>query len=428
MRSNFLRAAAILAAGAALGIGGAQAAPSGEITVWSWNTAAEALDMLVPDFNKKYPDVKVNVINMGNGDVYDKTLAGCAAGGTDLPDVVTIENSEAEIQWAQFPDCFSNLKDFGVDKYIDKFPAFKWTELMAGGGIYSLPWDSGPTVVFYRRDIYEQAGVDPASIKTWDDFIEAGKKILAATDGKVKMVTMGNADDDGWFRALANQEACSYFDNAGEKVTINQPGCVKALEMIKKMIDAGIVALGDWGGQIQNVKTGAVASAYFGGWYEGTIRSNAPELSGKWGIYEAPAVEAGGVRAANWGGSSLAIPSTSKNKEAAWAYIEYALTTDEGQISMLKNRGLIPSLLSAQKTEYANSPMEYWGGQKIWADMLATQDKIPAYRGTQYFGEVRSTIVIKAQNDFLNGTYKTAQEALDAAADQISAATGLPKA
>ena len=154
-----------------------------------------------------------------------------------------------------------------------------------------MPWDSGPTMVFYRRDIYEQAGVDPNSIQTWDDFIAAGKKILEATGGKTKMVSMDLADDDGWFRALANQESCSYFDQYGETVTINQPGCVKALEMIKKMIDAGVVALGDWGAQIQNVKTGATASAFFGGWYEGTIRSNAPELSGKWGIYPPPALE-----------------------------------------------------------------------------------------------------------------------------------------
>src|ERR1700736_6091798 len=62
-----------LAAAAAGGLvsGGAPAAdpPKGEITVWSWNIAAEALDMVVPDFNKKYPDVKVHVVNMGHGDV-----------------------------------------------------------------------------------------------------------------------------------------------------------------------------------------------------------------------------------------------------------------------------------------------------------------------------------------------------------------------
>jgi lactose/L-arabinose transport system substrate-binding protein len=428
MRRQLKWASALAAAGLFAGSAVAAGAPKGEITVWSWNIAAEALDMLVPDFNKKYPDVKVKVVNMGHGDVRDKALAGCAAGGTDLPDVITAENDEAEVYWARFPDCFVNLKTLGVEKYKDAFPAFKWTQLTAGDAIYSLPWDSGPTVVFYRRDLYEKAGIDPAKIETWGDFIEAGKKMLAATNGETKMATIDLSGDDGWFRALANEQGCSYFDNTGATVTINQPGCVAALETIKKMVDAGILAVGDWGAQIQNVKTGAVAGAVFGGWYEGTIRSNAPELSGKWGIYEMPAAEKGGVRAASWGGSSLAITSASKNKDAAWAYIEYALTTNEGQVSMLKNRGLVPSLLSAMQTDYAKAPVEYWGGQAIWADVLRTMDKIHPYRGTQFFAEVRSTIAVKAINDYLNGTFKTAKEALDSAAAQISTATGLPLA
>lgn len=424
-----LRCAAAFMIGGFLALGGGIAnaqQPSGEITVWSWNIAAEALDMLVPDFNKKYPDVKVTVVNMGHSDVRDKALAGCAAGGADLPDVVTIENSEAEVYWARFPDCFVNLKDFGVEKYKDAFAPFKWAELSAGDAIYSLPWDSGPAVVFYRRDIYEQAGVDPASIKTWDDFIEAGKKILAATDGKVKMGTINLSDDDAWFRPLANQQGCSYFDAAGETITVNQPGCVNALEILKKLNDAGLLALGDWGAQIQYVKTGAVAGSLYGGWYEGTIRSNAPELEGKWGVYEMPAATEGGVRAANWGGSSLAITSASQNKEAAWAYIEYALATNEGQISMLKNRGLVPSLLASLEDPYVKEPQPYWGGQPIWADILATMNKIPPYRGTQFYQETRSTIMIKTVTDYLNGQFASAKEALDAAANQIAAATGLP--
>jgi lactose/L-arabinose transport system substrate-binding protein len=426
MRKPFLRAAAMLA-GAAFGIAGANAAPSGEITVWSWNIAAEALDMLVPDFNKQYPDVKVTVVNMGHGDVRDKALAGCAAGGTDLPDVITVENDEAEVYWARFPDCFVNLKTMGVDKLKDAFPAFKWTALSAGDAIYSLPWDSGPTVLFYRRDLFEKGGIDPASLVTWDDFIAAGKKLLAATNGEVKMATIDTAGDDGWFRTLANQQNCSYFSNDGESVTINQPGCVKALERIKEMLDAGILAVGDWGGQLQNIKANTVAAALFGGWYEGSIRSNNPEQEGLWGVTLMPA-EAGGTRAANWGGSSLAITEASKNKEAAWAYIDYALATVPGQVSMLKNRGLVPSLLAALDDPYVKSPQPYWGNQAIWVDVLGTMDKINPYRGTQFYAEVRGTIVVKAINDYLNGTYKTAQEALDAAADQISSATGLPKA
>ncbi len=425
MRRNLGCAAALLLASAGFASVGAEAAPSGEITVWSWNIAAEALDMLVPDFNKKYPDVKVTVLNMGHADVYTKTLAGCAAGGTDLPDVVTIENDQAEVYWAQFPDCFANLATFGADKYKDAYPAFKWPALTVGDTIYSLPWDSGPTVLYYRRDLLAEAGIDPASLKTWDDFIAAGKKLQEATGGKVQMATMNMIDDDGWFRPLASQEGCAFFSEDGQTVTINQPGCVTALETMKKMKDAGILANGDWGGQIQNIKAGTVATAFYGGWYEGTIRSNAPDQSGKWGVIPMPAGPAG-VRAANWGGSSLAIPGTSDNPEAAWAYVEYALATVPGQVSMLRNRGLVPSLNAALDDPYVKEPQPFWGDQAIWVDILGTMKDIRPHRGTQFFDEVRGTIVIKVILDYLNGNYASAKEALDAAAEQISSVTGLP--
>ena len=49
----------------------------------------------------------------------------------------------------------------------------------------------------------------------------------------------------------------------------------------------------------------------YGGWYEGTIRSTSPDLAGKWGVYLMPSASADGPRAANLGGSSLAITSAS---------------------------------------------------------------------------------------------------------------------
>ena len=425
MRRNFGCAAALLLASAGFATVGAEAAPSGEITVWSWNIAAEALDMLVPDFNKKYPDVKVTVVNMGHADVYTKALAGCAAGGTDLPDVVTIENDQAEVYWAQFPDCFTNLDDLRRRQVQGRLPAVQ----VAGADRrrHDLRAAVGQRAdrLYYRRDLFEQAGIDPASIKTWDDYIAAGKKLMEATGGKVQMATMNMIDDDGWFRPLASQEGCAFFAEDGQTVTINQPGCVTALETMKKMKDAGILANGDWGGQIQNIKAGTVATAFYGGWYEGTIRSNAPDQSGKWGVILMPAGPSG-VRAANWGGSSLAIPTTSDNPEAAWAYVEYALATVPGQVSMLENRGLVPSLLAALDDPYVKAPQPFWGDQAIWVDILGTMKDIRPHRGTQFFDEVRGTIVIKVIIDYLNGNYASAKEALDAAAEQISSVTGLP--
>jgi lactose/L-arabinose transport system substrate-binding protein len=418
--------ARLLAVAALLGLAWAQnTALKGEITVWSWDIAAKALEAVVPSFNKLYPNVKVKVVDLGNQQVFDRGLAGCAAGGVDLPDVYSVENNEAEVFWNRFPNCFTDLTALGANQLRKDFPEFKWTELTMGNKVFAIPWDSGPVVIFYRRDLYQKAGIDPNKIATWDDFIAAGKKMLQATGGKVKMGTIANGQDDEWFRMLANQNGCFYFNNQGTVVTVNQPGCVRALDTIKKLADAGVVAFGGWNEQIQYIKASAVASAMFGAWYEGTIRTNAPDQAGKWGVFLMPASQKGGVRAANLGGSALAIPASSKNKEAAWAFVKHALATTEGQITMLKEYGLVPSYLPALKDPYVKKPQPYWGNQPIWERILGTLGKIPPARGTQYFQEARQ-IMTAVQADFLAGKYKTAQEALDAAAKQISQATGLP--
>ena len=107
MRRHFKAAALAATLGTILTCSAAQADPSGAITVWAWNTAAAGLRDVVPGFNKKFPNVKVTVEDVGGPQVYQKILASCAAGGTDLPDVVGLQNSQGETVWSRFPDCFT---------------------------------------------------------------------------------------------------------------------------------------------------------------------------------------------------------------------------------------------------------------------------------------------------------------------------------
>jgi lactose/L-arabinose transport system substrate-binding protein len=393
-------------AAVALFASGAAYAEPANLTIWSWNVAASALKSTLEGFNKQHPDIKITVEDLGNQQVFDKMLAACAAGGEGLPDIVSVENFEAEIFWSRFPDCFANLKDLGYTADIQaKFPDFKRTELEVGDVAYAMPWDSGPVAAFYRRDFYEKAGVDPASIKTWDDFIAAGKKISAANPG----VVMSQADlngDSEWF-------------------PINQPACVATLEKVKQMKDAGTLTAANWDEKIQANTAGKVATQIYGGWYEGTVRSTSPDEKGKWGVYMMPSLTADGPHAANLGGSSLAIAANSPNKEAAWTYVNYALGTNEGQVSMLKSFGLVPSLLSAVQDPFVNEPLPYWGNQKVWADILSTLPKIVPSRGTAFQTDADS-IYKATQTKYLAGGYPDAKAALDDAANQVASATGLP--
>jgi lactose/L-arabinose transport system substrate-binding protein len=422
-------AIAPLALGLSAAAGLAQAQElSGDLTLWSWNVAASSLEEVAKGFMEQNPGVTVTVEDLGNGQVFDRMLASCAAGGADLPDIVTVENHESEIFWSQFPDCFADLKTLGYDDAAaSRFPDFKRTELEPNGVAYAMPWDSGPVAMFYRRDYYEAAGVDPATIQTWEDFIAAGQKVQEANPDVV--MTQGDLNGDTeWFRMVANEQGCGYFSNDAASITVNGPGCVAALDTIKQIYDAGLMTAANWDEKIQSNNAGTVATQMYGGWYEGTIRSTAPEdQAGQWGVYPMPSVTADGAHAANLGGSALAIANSSDAKEAAYAFLDYALGTNEGQVTMLQAYGLVPSLLTAVEDSYVQEAQPFWGGQTVWQTILETLPAINPSRGTPFFGDA-DAIVRTVQSEYLNSGYESAQAALDDAASQIELVTGLPVA
>ena len=178
-----------------------------------------------PASTPSIPDVKVTVEDLGNQQVFDRTLAGCAAGGEGLPDVLSIENHEAEIFWAQFPDCFANLKELGYTEEIAAgFPDFKRTELEVGDVAYAMPWDSGPVVMFYRRDFYEKAGVDPA---THQDLGRLHRRRQEGHGGEPR-----RRDDPGRSQrrhrmvphARRTSRAAATSPTTRQSITVNQPG------------------------------------------------------------------------------------------------------------------------------------------------------------------------------------------------------------
>jgi lactose/L-arabinose transport system substrate-binding protein len=227
---------------------------------------------------------------------------------------------------------------------------------------------------------------------------------------------------------MANEQGCGYFSEDAQSITVNKPGCVVALETLKRLTDAGVLAAGNWDEKIQSNNAGTVATQMYGGWYEGTVRSTAPEdQAGKWGVYPMPSVTADGSHAANLGGSSLAIASSSDSKEAAFAFLKHALVTNEGQVKMLKEYGLVPSLLTAIEDPYVAEAQPFWGGQAVWQTILEPLPRVAPSRGTPFFGDADG-IMRTVQTGYLSGSYDSAQAALDDAAHQIELVTGLPVA
>ncbi len=391
----------------------------GDITVWGWNVAAKSLQANIEGFNKLYPNVKVTVPDIGRLDVYDKLTTGLAAGGSGLPDVVQVESERMDVYTSKFPEGFADLTD-RASKYESSFDPSKWAQSKSKGKIRSIPWDSGPTGIFYRADMFEKAAVDASKIETWDDWIEAGKKVQAANPG-VKFAAIDFTKDDALFRMLLNQQGAYYFTQDG-KINFNSPEAVKAMTIIKKMNDAGLLTnVQGWDGVVGAMKNGQAATQLFGVWWSGTIQDSSPESKGKWDVIQMPALDKGGNRSANLGGSTLAIPKTTKNLDAAWAFVEYCLATKEGQNTMLKKFGIWPSYIPAYDDPFYSAPQAFFNNKPIWQLFAKEIPQIkPAYYTKDYDQALNAGN--NAQADVLNGMDPA--KALEKAANDLKNQTG----
>ncbi|MEZ0113538.1 lactose/L-arabinose transport system substrate-binding protein [Catenulispora sp. EB89] len=389
---------------------------AGSITVWSWDVAAKALKRLAPAFEQQHPGVKVNVVDIGYDNAYDKITVGLKS-GAGLPDVLQVEGFKMQSYIGTFPSGFYDLSALAA-QYKAQFNAAAWaTGTDSAGKVYALPWDVGPCGVFYRTDIFQQAGVDPASIRTWDDYIAAGVQIKAKTGKKLLVV---DPTGDSTFPMMLQQEGQGYF--VDDKIAVATPAAVTAMTLMKQLNDKGLVDYEKgWDALVASNKDGKVATAPTAVWWSGTLTDEMPELKGKFSVMPLPAFTAGGVRTSNNGGSLLTVSAQSKNSATAWAFIQFALANSDNQVSMLKNEGIFPAFEPALSDPYITGPQDYYGGQTTFKTFADLTKDIPPIQYTGDYSKA-SDLVTDATNSVMQGG-KDPKSALDSAARQIASAT-----
>ncbi|UOQ45446.1 extracellular solute-binding protein [Halobacillus salinarum] len=391
-----------------------------DITVWAWALEANYLEKdVLPAFNKKYPNINVTVEHIGVDQVYQKVSAGLSSGGSGLPDVFQVENNRIHSFTSEFPDGLVNLSEMGYDDHVDEFSASKVEGLQdSKGNLMAAPRDLGPVGVIYRTDIFKEAGVDPESIETWDDYIAAGKKVTEQT-GKAFL----GMDNEGLFRIMLQQQGAYFFTEDG-KLDLTSKEAEKAAGVIEKMRDAGLITYtNNWDGQVAAMKNGEVATHPGAVWWSGTMIEQMPELAGKWDMFRLPAFEKGGVRAANDGGSALAIPSSSDKKVAAYAFVEFATTDLDSQIKALTNRGLFPSLLKAYEEPAFTEDQKYFNNEPFFQKFADTVPDIQPVNHAPAELEVRSIMQSEFESFLLEN--KSAEKVLKDGQDQAQQQTGL---
>jgi len=373
-------ASAILAACGESGSAPQATTPSkgtkGSLTIWGWKASLDALKLVDADFQAAYPGITFNYVDRPPADTYRNIQLAIAA-GSGAPDVSVVEDSHVS-QYVQL-GALADITDF-VKPYVSKIVPYKWTWIQKSGRYYAMPWDPGPVAIFYRRDVFLKAGVDPASIQTWEDFYQAARTIKDKTG--VLMWQQAKARNDGrLFETLAWQQGTGYVDAKGNVIMDKDPLVQQTLEFIGRFWKDGLAAdqepwTDPWYKAQADAGTATVVEAvWMGTFFKSFI---APNATGDWGVFRLPVWKAGGSRASNDGGSVLAIFDQSKQREAAWAYVQFHLGRDQSQLQIYQKTDIFPSLKPTFQDPFFQEPDPYFAGEKVRSMFADIAGQIPA--------------------------------------------------
>jgi ABC-type glycerol-3-phosphate transport system substrate-binding protein len=102
----------------------------------------------------------------------------------------------------------------------------------------------------------------------------------------------------------------------------------------------------------------------YGNWMGGFLKRNySVDDAGKWAVALAPGSNAN--RSYNSGGDYIGILKTSEHKDAAWAFINWYVTSDVSLKAQYLSNDLYPAFLPAATADWINTPDPYYSGQNV---------------------------------------------------------------
>ncbi|MFI9383104.1 extracellular solute-binding protein [Kutzneria sp. NPDC052558] len=356
-RRRFLQASALTAAAAgfsaACGSSGSSATGK-ELTLWYWGGGLS--DKVVADAKTHFAaDIALTANSVG-GDFKQKLVTTLAAGGSSVPDITGIKGEDMA-SFIPSASRFLDLNDLGFKNLSSQYLAWKTKRAQTPEGKQlGFPIDIGPTGMYYRVDLFEQAGLptEPtqvaAQVKSWDDFFAAGAQLHRAVP---KAFPMRNLPE--LFSIVVNQGTKRFIDEDNHFIG-DQEHIRTAWNTAVKGFTAGLDGKVDDPSWNAAIATGTLGVELGAAWHALDIEQAAPDLKGKWRVAPMP----GGP--ANDGGSFLALPKQCRNPDQAFKIISWILSP-ENDVRGFTDAALFPAAPAAYKLPAMTAGDPYFGGQ-----------------------------------------------------------------
>ena len=374
--------------------------------------------------------VELNWVSLEEGVLREQVTSDTATGGGQY-DIINIGMQEAPIWGAAG---WIEPLEFGADYDVDDMLPAMRNGLSAEGVLYAAPFYGESSMVMYRKDLTDAAGVSIADNDSWDNVKAAAAAMHDPDNGVYGACLRGKpgwGDNMAFVTTMVNSFGGAWFD-ADMRPTLES-------DEWKAAINFYVDLLGNYGppgseGNSFNEILALYNEGKCGMWIDATIAASFLEVEG---VAYAQSPNAGNPVGANWLWAwAMAVPTGSPNSEAAHDFIEWA--TSKAYIEAVGNHpdfgwGSVPT--GTRASTYANADFQA-AAPFAAAEMAAIESAAPEatdikpYVGVQFaaipeFPEV-GTAVAQEIAAALSGA-KSVDEALaasQAAADAIMSEAG----
>lgn len=313
------------------------------------------MQKLAEHFTKAHPDITLNWVTLEENVLRQRVTTDIATKGGQY-DILTIGTYEVPIWTKQ--KWLMPLTKLGSNYDVeDLLPSIR-SGLTTDGTLYAAPFYGESSMVMYRKDLFEKAGLTMPEAPTWAFVADAARKL---TDKKAELYGICLRGKAGWgenmafLSAMANSFGASWFD-MNWKPQFNTDAWKKTLTTyLGLMKDAGPPGASSNG---FNENLALFQSGKCAMWIDATVAASfvsnpaQSKVADKVGYALAP--DTGLGKRSNWLWAwSLAIPASSKKGDAAQAFISWA-TSKEYLDLVAKEEGWANVPPGTRSSLYAN--------------------------------------------------------------------------
>jgi multiple sugar transport system substrate-binding protein len=312
------------------------------IRFWAMGAEGEVVEKLVPEFERRNPGIRVQVQAIPWTAAHEKLLTAFVGGAT--PDVSQLGNTWVpEFQALNALEPLDSLAAASASTPRADYFAGIWDTNVIDGRTYGLPWYVDTRVLFYRPDLMAQAGY-PQPPTTWAEWMDAMRKMKARMGPNQHPILLPTNE---WPQPviLGMQSGGTLLRDGGRYGDFANPAFRRGFDFYVGLFREGLaprVSASEISNRYQEFERGNVGMVITGPWEIGEFTRRV--TGAPWATAPLPGPDGPGVSLA--GGASLVLFRGSRQKDAAWKFIQY-LSEPATQVRFYELTGDLPARRSA---------------------------------------------------------------------------------